>query len=94
MRLEKMIVFCEQPAKVACDANCEKAWGSNSRPKIMLSKMVDDYAWLSDLELGLAPIDPGTYEGGCAKPFIRPELRDAEQVVRPRVRALRDVDAR
>jgi hypothetical protein len=28
----------------------------------------DDYAWLSDDELGDAPIDPGTYEGEYGKP--------------------------
>jgi hypothetical protein len=28
----------------------------------------DDFAWLSDDELGDAPVDPGTYEGGHAKP--------------------------
>ena len=29
---------------------------------------VDDSAWLSDNELGEAPIDPGTYEGNDGKP--------------------------
>lgn len=34
----------------------------------------DDYAYLSDNELGDAPIDPGTYEGGCAKPTSKDEV--------------------
>jgi len=31
---------------------------------------VDDYAYLADNELGKAPFDPGTYEGGEGKPTI------------------------
>lgn len=70
--MEKLITYCGQPAKVGCDEKCHKAWGSNSRPKVRLSKDdYDDYYYLSDDELGVAPIDPGTYEGGCAKPTRR-----------------------
>jgi len=29
----------------------------------------DDYAWLDDSELGIAPVDPGTTEGDHAKPL-------------------------
>lgn len=74
-RLEKDITFCGQPAKIACDGNCGKAWGLNSRPRIGLSSNVDDYAWLADDELGEAPADPGTHEGGHIKPSSvrRPE---------------------
>lgn len=70
LRLEKHITFCGQPARVACDGNCAKAWGQNRRPRIELSSNVDDYAWLADGELGLAPIDPGTYEGDQTKPAL------------------------
>lgn len=35
----------------------------------MLSDDPDDYAYLADDEVGTAPIDPGTYEGGHAKPL-------------------------
>jgi hypothetical protein len=74
-----MIVRCGrffgQPNAFACDAKCEKAWGNNSRPKVMLSDAdEDDYAFLADPELGEAPADPGTYEGGHGKPQ-RPEDR-------------------
>lgn len=67
--IEKEIVYCGQKARVACDGKCEKAWGINTRPKVQLDeKNVDDYVYLSDDELGLAPVDPGTYEDGHAKP--------------------------
>lgn len=59
--MEKMIIFCEQQAKVGCDEKCNKAWGMNSRPRI-------DEKYCSDDELEEAPIDPGTYEKGHAKP--------------------------
>jgi hypothetical protein len=52
-----------------CDGNCRKAWGINHRPKIEFSDVdPDDYAFLPDSEVGEAPADPGTYEGGHAKP--------------------------
>lgn len=54
---------------VACDGRCDKAWGINGRPRVQLSPTdEDDYAWLADSELGAALADPGTYEGGHAKP--------------------------
>lgn len=31
--VESMIVYFGQQAKVACDGNCKKAWGMNSRPQ-------------------------------------------------------------
>ncbi len=67
-RIEKLITYCGQTAKVACDGNCTKAWGINNRPRVKLSDNDDDYALLADDELGDAPADPGTYEGGHAKP--------------------------
>lgn len=55
---------------IACDGKCEKAWGVNARPFIGLDKDdTDDIVWLSDSELGVAPIDPGTREGGDSKPI-------------------------
>lgn len=66
--LVKSIVYCEQAAIVLCDGNCRKAWGINSRPKNQLSADEDDYEYLADGELGDAPVNPGTYEGGDAKP--------------------------
>ena len=52
----KDIIYFGKSARVECDGNCKKAWGINSRPD------------KPDDELGAAPEDPGTYEGGHAKP--------------------------
>lgn len=67
--MEQEITYCGAPAKVACDEKCEKAWGISNRPKNQLSPDPDNYEFLSDDELWFAPIDPGTYEGGQAKPI-------------------------
>jgi hypothetical protein len=66
--LKKEITFCGQAAVLCCDGNCKKAWGRNCRPKEQLSNDDDDWEFLSDDELGEAPSDPGTYEGGYGKP--------------------------
>jgi hypothetical protein len=63
------IVYFGRPARVECDGMCEKAWGISSRPSISLSDDPDDVVYLADGELGDAPSDPGTYEGGHGKPF-------------------------
>ena len=73
--ITKRITFCGQSATHACDGRCDKAWGSNSRPTVPSRKEratatdPDDFAYLSDDELADAPTDPGTYEGGHAKPI-------------------------
>lgn len=72
--MEKIITYLGQKVKVGCDEKCHKAWGVNARPKKQLTEDYDDYAYLSDAELGIAPIDPGTYEGGCAKPTLKTEI--------------------
>jgi|SRR6478672_703304 len=54
---------------LACDGKCQKAWGINNRPSISFDENdPDDSAYLADDELGDAPVDPGTYEGGHGKP--------------------------
>ena len=59
---------------IACDAKCHKAWGINNRPSVQLDQFDDDdIAWLSDNEVGIAPVDPGTYEGGNSKPRFEEE---------------------
>ena len=65
---QKTKVACDGNSKIACDGNCRKAWGINNRPKRQLSDDPDDYVFLADSELGDAPADPGTYEGGYGKP--------------------------
>jgi hypothetical protein len=69
MRLEKEITYCGARAKIECDGLCGKAWGVVNRPRVQLSDNEDDCAFLADSELGNAPEDPGTYEGGHAKPI-------------------------
>lgn len=54
---------------LACDGKCEKAFGINHRPKVILDENnEDDYYFLADHEVGIAPVDTGVYEGGHAKP--------------------------
>lgn len=64
----KNITFMGRPMVMACDTRCHKAWGISNRPRINFGDDPDDFAFLSDEETGVAPADPGTYEGGCAKP--------------------------
>lgn len=69
MTLEAQINYFDDKVTVVCDARCDKAWGHNNRPKIEFNDDdPDDYAYLADHELGVAPVDPGTYEGGHGKP--------------------------
>lgn len=72
--MEKIITYFGQPAKVACDEKCEKAWGISKRPKEQLSDDADDVVYLSDDELGIAPIDPMTEEGGERKPINKQNI--------------------
>lgn len=67
--MEKLITYSGKVVKVACDEKCHKAWGINNRPKVQFDKKdPDDNALKSDDELGNAPKNPGTYEGGDGKP--------------------------
>jgi len=73
--LKQDILFCGFELVLVCDGRCEKAWGINNRPQNQLDPdNEDDYEYLADNELGEAPKDPGTYEGGHAKPRT-PEQR-------------------
>jgi hypothetical protein len=73
----KHITFFGRPCFVSCDANCDKAWGINARPRVELSADEDDFAFRADDELGVAPVDPGTYEGEHGKPTLRPMTGEA-----------------
>ncbi len=64
----KTIQWMGRTMVLACDGNCAKAWGISQRPMTRMSEDPDDVAYLADGELGNAPANPGTYEGGCAKP--------------------------
>ena len=72
--MKSTILYCGRSIVVSCDEKCNKAWGVNNRPKVQLSGDPDDYEFLSDFELGEAPVDPGTYEGGHAKPTNKAEI--------------------
>jgi len=62
--MQKIITYFDRKAILVCDGKCDKAWGASSRPKIQLDdKDENDYCFLADDELGIAPEDPLTYEG-------------------------------
>ena len=74
------IIYFDDRKIVSCDGKCNKAWGLNSRPiknqeevnKDLNSGnelLMVDYIYFEDDELGEAPINPGTYEGGEGKPI-------------------------
>jgi hypothetical protein len=66
---KKQIRWFGRDVTLVCDGECTKAWGLNGREKIVFNQdEPDDIAWMADGELGEAPADPGTYEGGHAKP--------------------------
>lgn len=65
---DAVIKYFGKDTRVVCDRNCAKAWGINNRPELQLSDDEDDTVYLADGELGEAPADPGTYEGGYGKP--------------------------
>jgi hypothetical protein len=76
------ITYFGQPCTVGCDLRCDKAWGISNRPRVEYDPdEPDDYAYLADGELGLAPANPGIYEGGHAKPE-RPPVRHNKWCVR------------
>jgi hypothetical protein len=72
-RNARVIRYFGEPMKVGCDAQCQKAWGITSRPRIVFDDL-DDYVFLADDELGEAPADPGTYEGPDGKPLSPDEF--------------------
>ena len=62
---ENNIVYFGANAIIQCDRICRKAWGRNNRPVDLQGN------FLGDMILGLAPDDPGTYEGRDGKPTQR-----------------------
>lgn len=85
----KLVRYFDQPMAVACDVKCDKAWGVSQRPRVYFDPAdEDDSAYVSDGELGTAPIDPGTYEGGYGKPQMPAQrmnkwcVRECERCIR------------
>lgn len=62
---KKEILFYGRKGFLCCDGRCEKAWGRNNRPCVIEGKNV---YFLPDNSVGIAPDDPGTYEGCDGKP--------------------------
>ncbi len=84
--LKKEITWFGRKCTLACDGKCEKAWGINSRPS-------QGDTFKKDEELGIAPEDPGTYEGGqgkcpgslnkwCARECERSEIFEKDEEVK------------
>lgn len=66
---QKQILWFDRHCTLACDGQCNKAWGLNGRPKIDFDPdEPDDYAFMADCELGEAPACTGVWEGGHGKP--------------------------
>ncbi len=87
MSLQKKILYHGLPSILACDGRCDKAWGINNRPRLYFQESLtepralakgeeprhdDDYVYIGDGELGIAPADPGTYECDDGKPSATP----------------------
>lgn len=65
----KQIIWFGGEFILACDGQCNKAWGVCNRPRIDFdAQEPDDHALLADHELGEAPACTGTWEGGFGKP--------------------------
>ena len=65
------VMFAGKPTAIVCDGKCEKAWGRTSRPIRAATGFCVTTGYCTDAELGDAPKDPGTYEGGFGKPTDR-----------------------
>ena len=61
---KKTISYFGRRVEVTCDGLCNKAWGTNSRPRD------EDGNMLSDDMLSNAPPNPGTVECGVCKPLL------------------------
>lgn len=71
--LTTSILYFGKRCLAVCDQKCNKAWGLNGgRPEWRDSTEPDDVIWFADGEVGEAPADPGSYEGGEGKPFGPP----------------------
>jgi len=63
------VTYFGQQVFLKCDGRCDKAWGATSRPTRWIDEETGDREFLTDDELGEAPLDPQTYEGDHAKPL-------------------------
>ena len=72
IKYQKDITAYGRKMIMACDGKCDKAWGMNSREAEYNDREndPDNYEYFTDDEVGIAPEDPGTYEGGYGKPHM------------------------
>ena len=63
---DDIVIFLGQKMRVKCDRKCSKAWGMSNRAFYLTP--TGDRCFYGDDALGEAPDNPGTYEGGDAKP--------------------------
>jgi hypothetical protein len=66
--LSTEIAYFGRRCLVVCDRKCNKAWGFSHRPELRDKLDPDDVVWFDDSEVGAAPDDSHTYEGGQGKP--------------------------
>mgnify|MGYP003532947149 CR=1 FL=1 len=76
--IRKQVRFFGEQVVIACDGRCDKAWGINERPRVLLSGKDDDNIFVPDDALGIAG-PPGTWEGGDGRPSSVP-LTDGERM--------------
>ena len=80
--LTKQIQWFGKPCTLACDGQCDKAWGINGRPQHDFSDGPDDHVFLADDALGIAPgpgDTVGISEGSDMKPSAVP-LTDGQRM--------------
>jgi len=73
--LTKEVRFFGNQVVLACDGRCDKAWGINGRPVVLLSGDDDDNIHIPDSALGVAPAPGNTViltEGFGCKPSAEP----------------------
>ena len=70
------IIYFGEKARVGCDAKCNKAFGMNLRPTSQRSNNEDDWEFLADDELEVAPAVTGETEDSVDKPLSLSEAHN------------------
>jgi hypothetical protein len=73
--LTASILYSGKRCLAVCDRKFNKGWGFNAdRPQWRDPPEPDDVIWFADGEAGIAPANPGSYEGGQGKPSTPPRV--------------------
>jgi hypothetical protein len=73
--LTTSILYSGKRCLAVCDHKCNKAWWfDGDRPQRRDPAEPDDVIWFADREVGIAPANPGSYEGGQGKPSTPPRV--------------------